>query len=572
MRVVLRILLYLVLVAIVGLVGVAIFSDLPAPRARRRAPRRGEVSARRAPLVLLGALALAAGPALAPAARRRAAQRHPLALAEHRGHPAAAEPAAGGRPGPARRDDHRAAPARAQPRRHRPARPGRDRLRRRRCGVRTTPPRRRRWFSTTATTASRRRARSSTACFSPTPSRPRAPAPPRRCSSPASTACSRPATSTHADALIARAGPDTPDLFRRWFDIGLLLDRAGPPCTALRQNPSLSPTLPARVFCLARTGDWNAAEITLTLGEQVGSIDADQQALLARFLDPVIFEGEPEPPAPEPLTPLDFLMREAVGLDRPPGQLPLAFLHADLDEHVPMRARVDAAERLTVSGAIEPGVLFDAYRSGVPAASGGVWDRAAAVQALDAVLAGPPPAGGNGLADALAAADAALADRGLRVAFAEAYAPALAALDPAALPPEARARLSELLLLAGDVAGARHAAGAEPDARTAALLALADGAGPAAEAAAAPDDPRLAAAIAGLAASEPADERERGLAADVASGRQGRAIVAALDLLVPGGAVDPPSLRAAILTLRLAGQDDAARTIAIETLLAGQPG
>jgi hypothetical protein len=376
----------------------------------------------------------------------------------------------------------------------------------------------------------------------------------------------------HADALIARAGPDTPDLFRRWFDIGLLLDRAGPACTALRQNPSLSPTLPARVFCLARTGDWNAAEITLTLGEQVGSIDADQQALLARFLDPVIFEGEPEPPAPEPLTPLDFLMREAVGLDRPPGQLPLAFLHADLDEHVPMRARVDAAERLTVSGALEPGVLFDAYRSGVPAASGGVWDRAAAVQALDAVLAGPPPAGGNGLADALAAADAALADRGLRVAFAEAYAPALAALDPAALPPEARARLSELLLLAGDVAGARHAAGAEPDARTAALLALAEGAGPAAEAAAAPDDPRLAAAIAGLAASEPADERERGLAADVASGRQGRAIVAALDLLVPGGAVDPPSLRAAILTLRLAGQDDAARTIAIETLLAGQPG
>ena len=71
---------------------------------------------------------------------------------------------------------------------------------------------------------------------------------------------------------IDRAGPDTPDLFRRWFDVGLLLDRAEPPCAALRQNPSLSPTLPARVFCLARGGDWNAAEITLTLGEQVGSI------------------------------------------------------------------------------------------------------------------------------------------------------------------------------------------------------------------------------------------------------------------------------------------------------------
>ena len=77
-----------------------------------------------------------------------------------------------------------------------------------------------------------------------------------------------------AGALIELAGPDTPELFRRWFDVGLLLDEAEAPCAALRQNPSLSPTLPARVFCLARGGDWNAAEITLTLGEGVGSIPA----------------------------------------------------------------------------------------------------------------------------------------------------------------------------------------------------------------------------------------------------------------------------------------------------------
>ncbi len=371
-----------------------------------------------------------------------------------------------------------------------------------------------------------------------------------------------------ADALINRAGPDTPDLFRRWFDIGLLLDRAGPPCLALRQNPSLSPTLPARVFCLARTGDWNAAEITLTLGEQVGSIAGDQQALLARFLDPVIFEGDPEPPIPEPLTPLDFLMREAVGLDRPPGQLPLAFLHADLDEHVPMRARVDAAERLTLADAIEPAVLFAAYRSGVPAASGGVWDRAAAVQALDAALAGP----GDPSA-ALVAADAALASRGLRVALAETYGPALAALDPALLAPEARAPLVALLLLAGDTPAAARAAGPSPDARTAALLALADGAPPpAADIGGDPGDTRLAAAVDGLTATDPADERERGLAEAVAAGKQGRAIVAALDLLAPGGSIDPPSLRAALLTLRLAGQTEAARRIALQTLLAGTTG
>ncbi|HET9068279.1 MAG TPA: hypothetical protein VFN28_06515, partial [Amaricoccus sp.] len=89
-----------------------------------------------------------------------------------------------------------------------------------------------------------------------------------------------------AGALIDRAGPDTPELFRRWFDVGVLLDRSAEPCAALRQNPALSPTLPARVFCLARGGDWNAAEITLTLGEEVGSIPEAEQALLARFLDP----------------------------------------------------------------------------------------------------------------------------------------------------------------------------------------------------------------------------------------------------------------------------------------------
>ena len=234
-----------------------------------------------------------------------------------------------------------------------------------------------------------------------------------------------------AGALIDRAGPETPELFRRWFDVGLLLEQSTEPCAALRQNPSLSPTLPARVFCLARGGDWNAAEITLTLGQGVGSIPEAEQALLARFLDPELFEEEPEPPMPDPLTALDFLMREAVGLSRPPGPLPLAFLHPDLDPHAPMRSRIDAAERLVLSGAVAYPEVFAAYRSGVPAASGGVWDRALAVQALDAGLEAERSAGAR---RPLLAADAALSARGLRVALARDYAGRLARLDPAALP------------------------------------------------------------------------------------------------------------------------------------------
>lgn len=363
-------------------------------------------------------------------------------------------------------------------------------------------------------------------------------------------------------ALIERAGPETPELFRRWFDAALLLDRAAEPCAALRENPALSPTLPARVFCLARGGDWNAAEITLTLGEQVGSIPGPEQALLARFLDPELFESEAPPPIPEPLTPLDFLMREAVGLSRPPGQLPLAFLHPDLDPHAPMRMRIDAGERLVLSGALAPAPLFAAYRAGTPAASGGVWDRAAAVQALDAALAADDP---GARAAALRTADEALSARGLRVAFAREYLGPLSRLDPATLPAEARLRLGELLLLAGAVDAARHAAGPEADPRFAALLAVA-GAGTAPAPA---GDDLLSAALAGLAGAPPADDREAQLAGLLDGGRQGEAILAALALLQAGDEVAPPELRAGLRTLRAAGQDASARAIALQTLLAG---
>ena len=369
-----------------------------------------------------------------------------------------------------------------------------------------------------------------------------------------------------AGALIDRAGPDTPELFRRWFDTGLLLEKSAEPCAALRQNPALSPTLPARVFCLARGGDWNAAEITLTLGQQVGSIPEAEEALLARFLDPVLFEEEAEPPIPEPLTALDFLMREAVGLSRPPGALPLAFLHPDLEPHTPMRTRIDAAERLVLSGAIAHPALFAAYRSGVPAASGGVWGRAAAVQALDAGLdaalgSGDPQA----LGPLILAADAALSERGLRVALAREYAGRLAALDPALLPADARPAVAELLLLAGASDAARHAAGPAPGPRFAALLAIA-GAGPAP---ASVDGDLLAAALAGLAGGPPGDDREARLLGLLDSGRQGQAILAALDLVQGGAEADPPALRAALKTLGRAGQEASARRLALQTLLAG---
>jgi hypothetical protein len=371
-----------------------------------------------------------------------------------------------------------------------------------------------------------------------------------------------------AGALIERAGPDTPELFRRWFDIGILLDRTKAPCSALRDNPGLSPTLPARVFCLARGGDWNAAEITLTLGGEVGGLAEEQERMLAWFLDPVLFEGEPPPPVPEPLTPLDFFMREAVGLPRPPGPLPDAFLHLDLAEYAPVRFRINAGERLVGAGAVPAERLFEAYRAGEPAASGGVWERAAAVQDVDAALADGDTVA---IGPALVAADVALTARGLRTALAEEYGAALAGLDAGALTEEAQAPLIELLLLAGETDAAAAAAGPEPTARHRVLLALA-GAGGASlgEAAETAGSDHERAALDGLQAIMPSDAREERLAAMLRERRVGETLLAALDLVSAGTETDPQALRSAIYILRRAGLTADARRIALETLLLGE--
>ncbi|MEY5037681.1 MAG: hypothetical protein RL472_787, partial [Pseudomonadota bacterium] len=67
-----------------------------------------------------------------------------------------------------------------------------------------------------------------------------------------------------AQALLDAALPArTPELFRRSFDVALLTGNEDRACAALVQAQALSPTLPARVFCMAREGDWSSAALTL---------------------------------------------------------------------------------------------------------------------------------------------------------------------------------------------------------------------------------------------------------------------------------------------------------------------
>jgi hypothetical protein len=112
-------------------------------------------------------------------------------------------------------------------------------------------------------------------------------------------------------------------------------DRA---CETMMANPALAPTLQARVLCLARAGQWDVAALTLQTAAALGQVGPDQAALMGRFLDPDLFEGEPVPPPPVPVTPLDFKMYEGIGEPCPPPACPSPL-------PMPRSARISAGRR-----------------------------------------------------------------------------------------------------------------------------------------------------------------------------------------------------------------------------------
>ncbi|WP_424939968.1 hypothetical protein [Aliiroseovarius sp. S253] len=189
-----------------------------------------------------------------------------------------------------------------------------------------------------------------------------------------------------AEALLSRAGNTNPRVFRRGFDTALLLGSEDRFCNVLKNSPDLSPTFPARVFCLARSGEWEAAVLTLETGLALGYISDFEDALLARFLDPELFEGEPPLQRPSDLTPLTYRMFEAIGEHIPTGNLPLAFAQADLRANVGWKARAEAGERLARVGSATPNQLLGLYTERRPAASGGIWDRMQTVRRLEQSL------------------------------------------------------------------------------------------------------------------------------------------------------------------------------------------
>ena len=355
-----------------------------------------------------------------------------------------------------------------------------------------------------------------------------------------------------AEALAARAGPATPDIFARWFELSLLLGDTTEACAALRARMALSPDYAPRVFCLARGGNWAAAATVLDAARALGALEEPMADLLARFLDEEAGEGPELAPSPDPSA-LEVRLREAIGAPLPPSTLPRRFAVMALEGDLGWRAQIAAAERLARFGAISENRLLGIYTDRAPAASGGVWDRVSAVQRLDAALgAGDADAAGAALTEVWPQ----LAEPDLRVPFARLYGADLAELR---LSGRAGQIALEAALLSPDYESlARDIEAGSP--RTRFLVALAAGTPGRAQA----PDARARAVAEGFDAVPPAE-----LAAMIEADRLGEAILRAMRLYASGRAGDLPDLSAALATFRAVGLEDTARRAGLEAMLLG---
>lgn len=190
-----------------------------------------------------------------------------------------------------------------------------------------------------------------------------------------------------AQALLVTAGPGDAEVFRRLFDVALLEGDETRACTIMNNTPGIAPSFAARIFCLAQSGDWAAAALSLRGAETLGLIAEHQAILLTHFLDDAyVDEAELLQPS-ERMTPLEFRIHEAIGQPLPTQPLPLAFAQSDLRANSGWKARLEAAERLARAGALPASDLRAIYAEQKPAASGGVWERAGAMRTLEAAIA-----------------------------------------------------------------------------------------------------------------------------------------------------------------------------------------
>ena len=361
-----------------------------------------------------------------------------------------------------------------------------------------------------------------------------------------------------ARALLDAAGPTaSPELFRRYFDVALLIGDEDRACHFLRDAPGLSPALPTRIFCLARDGDFDAADLTLDTARSLGTVTPEDAALLERFMNPELDDSDISPVLPDPVTPLTLRLFEAIGEPMADTALPVAFSYADLSDNAGWKAQIEAAERLSRAGAIAPNLLLGLYTSQKPAASGGVWDRVAAFQKLDAAVAADDV---KAVEQALPVAWVEMRAAELEVPLATLFAEKLSRMS---LGPEASGIAFQISLLSSDYESL-SAARAATSPRDQFLSALAKGNVTGVP----PTDPMSAAISTAFTAPVMGEDFRLMLEQN----RVGEVILLAMSRIEHGTAGDLRGVTEGLSVLRHIGLEDAARRTALELMLLDRRG
>jgi hypothetical protein len=356
-----------------------------------------------------------------------------------------------------------------------------------------------------------------------------------------------------AQALIEEAGAtQSPARFARWFDTTLLTGDEERSCAVLNGAPQLSPDYAARIFCRMRGADYSAAALQFDGARALDLLEPAQVELLDRFLHPDLYEDAPPLPGPTAPDPLTFRLHESIGEPLPTTTLPRAFAHADLRDLAGWKAQLEAAERLARTRALSPNQLLGLYDARLPAASGGIWDRVAALQLFETAL---ETGSGQAVSKTLPSAWQAMRAAHLEVAFADLFAPALAAQRDLDRPSQELAwRIG--LLSDGYQAIADEGPSALPEG--AFLAALAQGrAGPASD----PLEEALAEAFAAPATADDA------LQARVAELGLGQVLLEAIAGFHAGAHGDLGALARSLQQLRALGFEDTARRAALQLVL-----
>ncbi len=352
-------------------------------------------------------------------------------------------------------------------------------------------------------------------------------------------------------SLIEQAGiANSSGQFDLWMDLSLLTGTEDRACAMLDKNAHLTRNYAFRIFCAARAGHWDNAALTFGSAQALDLLPPDTLDLLDRFLFPDAYEDSPRPRPPRKLDPLSFRLFEAIGEPLPTRNLPRAFAVADLRELSGWKSQLEAAERLTRAGALPDNQLLGLYSARKAAASGGIWDRVAALQRFETALSTHSV---EAVAKTLPLAWAAMHEAELEVAFAGLFAEQLVGYT---LTGQAATVASDMILLSS----AYEKAASNPNTQAPALhLAIAGGETPAHR----PDDP-VAAAVYDAFSDAPARPE---LLVHAREGRLGESILSILDLLHDATEGDAPALRDALSTLRALGLEDTARRAALQTLI-----